>query len=90
MKPSKKVEFLERVSKTNLGLEGLQIVVNSDKLSTINQDKGIFSEIGKECLQEINGKYIQKKYHIDSSKKVAELLHQERIKWMKEKLESNG
>lgn len=90
MKPSKKVEFLERVSKTNLGLDGLQIVVNSDKLSTINQDKVIFSEIGKKCLQEINGKCIQEKYHIDSSKKVAELLHQERIKWMKERLESNG
>ena len=33
MKPSKKVDFIQRVDKTLLGLEGLQIVVISDKTS---------------------------------------------------------
>ena len=89
MKPSKKVEFIERVNKTNLGLNGLQIVVNSDKLSSRNTNiKDIsFADIGKQCLEEINGKYIQEKYNIGKSEKIAELLHQERINWMKENME---
>lgn len=89
MKPSKKVEFIERVNKTNLGLKGLQIVVNSDKLSSRNTniEDISFEKIGKQCLEVINGKYIQEKYNVEKSKKIAELLHQERINWMKEKIE---
>lgn len=34
MKPSTKIDFIERVSKSQLGLEGLQIVVNADRLSS--------------------------------------------------------
>lgn len=89
MTPAKKVQFIERVSKTKLGLEGLQIVVNADKCSTrnIKQEEVNFEKIGKECLEQVNGKYIKKKYNIDVGIQFAQKLHQERIDWMKHILE---
>jgi len=85
MKHAKKVEFIERVAKTYLGLDGLQIVVNADKLSSRNVDgKDVnFAEIGKKCLNEINGDYIRKKYGIEEGLKLGEKLHEERVRWMK-------
>lgn len=84
MKPSKKVEFIERVSKSAIGLHGLQIVVYADKLSSRNVDSGSidFETIGKECLETINGKYIKDKYNISEGIEFGNKLHQERIKWM--------
>ena len=86
MKPSKKVDFIERVAKSQLGLEGLQIVVNSDKLSSRSIDeKNIdFKTIGEQCLNTIDGKYIQEKFHIKPGIEFGEKLREERIKWMKE------
>lgn len=86
MKPSKKVDFIERVDKSYLGLEGLQVVVYADKMSSRNTDEGSieFAKIGKKCLDEINGEYISKKYNIESSEKFGEKLHQERVRWMAE------
>lgn len=85
MKPSKKVEFIERVDKSILGLEGLQIIVIADKTSG-GRDYDInnidFVKLGKECLNTINGKYIQNKYNL-SGIKLKEKLHQERINWIK-------
>lgn len=85
MKPSKKVEFIERVAKSSIGLHGLQIVVYSDKLSSRNVDSGSidFESIGKKCLEEINGKYIKNKYHLDEGIEFGNRLHQERIEWIK-------
>lgn len=87
MKPSKKVDFIERVSKTHLGLKGLQIVVNSDKLSSRNVDSGSinFEEIATKCLNEINGTYIKEKYNISEGIQFGNKLREERINWMKEK-----
>lgn len=84
MKPSKKVEFIERVAKSPIGLHGLQIVVNSDKLSSRNVDsKSIeFESIGKMCLKEVNGEFIKNKYNIKQGIDFGNILHQERIKWM--------
>lgn len=88
MTPSKKVSFIERVAKSKLGLDGLQIVVISDKCSTRNTDldKIQFNKIGKECLEQINGQYIKEKYNIDEGIIFKEKLHQERVNWMKEKM----
>lgn len=89
MKPSKKVEFIERVDKSLLGLEGLQIVVISDKTSggrENNIEDINFEEIGKQCINEINGEYIQNKYNIKPGIELGKKLHEERIKWLKEKL----
>lgn len=86
MKPSKKVDFIERVSKSALGLSGLQVVVYSDKLSSRNIDKGSidFETIGKECLSKITGKLIEEKYHLKEGIELGNKLREERIKWMKD------
>ena len=89
MKPSKKVEFIERVSKSILGLDGLQIVVMADKTSggrENNIDDISFEKIGKRCLKEINGEYIEKKYNLKPGLQFGNKLHEERIKWIKENL----
>lgn len=88
MTVGKKVEFIERVAKTKLGLHGLQIVVIADKCSTRNTniDDIEFEKIGEKCLSEINGKYIKEKYNIEEGPKFANKLHEERVKWLKEKL----
>ena len=86
MKSSKKVEFIERVAKSSIGLHGLQVVVYADKLSSRNVDSGSidFETIGKECLEAVNGEFIKNKYNISESVEFGNKLHQERIKWMKE------
>ena len=85
MKPAKKVEFIERVAKSVIGLHGLQVVVYSDKLSSRNVDEGSidFETIGKKCLEEINGKFIKEKYNVKQGIEFKNKLHQERIEWMK-------
>lgn len=87
MKPSKKVDFIERVDRTVLGLDGLQVVVNSDTLSS-NKDKQIinFAKIGNKCLKEISGKMIAKKYNLQSGIEFGKRLHEERVKWMTENI----
>ncbi len=84
MKPSKKVEFIERVEKSAIGLHGLQIVVYSDKLSSRNIDSGSidFESIGKMCLKEVNGEFIKNKYNIKQGIDFGNKLRQERIKWI--------
>ena len=84
MKPSKKADFIERVNKSNLGLNGLQIIVNADKLSSRNtnaQDIN-FATIGNQCLNTINGEYIFSKYKKLQGVKFGEKLREERIKWI--------
>ena len=86
MKPAKKVEFIERVSKSILGLDGLQIVVISDKTSGgrgYSVEEIDFETIGNECLNKINGEYIQKKYGLKSGIQFGNKLHEERIKYIK-------
>ena len=89
MKSSTKVEFIERVDKSLLGLDGLQIVVISDKTSggrsSVVNDIN-FEKIGKMCLDEINGDYIQNKFGLKPGIQFGNKLHEERIKWMKEHL----
>lgn len=86
---SKKVQFIERVNKTILGLGGLQIVVIADKCSSRNTKLTsiTFATIGKQCMQQIKGDTILEKYPQLKGKKLAQKLHQERVIWMKEKLE---
>ena len=88
MTDSKKVEFIERVSKSALGLEGLQIVVYCDKnrfgtLSKEEKEQCTFLELGNKMLTEINGEYIKEKYNIKSGIEFGNKLHEERVKWMK-------
>lgn len=86
MKPSKKVEFIERVDKSYLGLEGLQIVVNCDKSNneTLEKEQYNFSSIGKKCFKEVTAKKVAEKYNLKEGILLGNKLHEERIKWMKE------
>jgi len=85
MKPAKKVDFIERVNKSNLGLSGLQVVVYSDKLSSRNIDEGSidFETIGKECFNQITGKLIKEKYNLKEGIELGNKLREERIEWIK-------
>jgi len=88
MTAAKKVDFIERVSKSVLGLEGLQIVVYCDrnrfgKLSEEEKRKCTFLKLGNKLLSEIDGKYIKEKYNIESGIELGNRLHEERVKWMK-------
>ena len=84
MKPNKQVEFLERVNKSVLGLEGLQIVVYSDRARSGNLTEAekklcTFAELGKKLIEEINGEYIKKKYNISEGVELKQKLHEERV-----------
>lgn len=87
MQPSKKVEFIERVDKSLLRLDGLQIVVISDKTSGGRENNKAdinFEKIGRKCLSEINGEYIENKYKLKPGIEFGNKLHEERVKWMKD------
>lgn len=84
MTPKKQVDFIETVAKSKLGLEGMKIIVYSDRWrQEENPPIVTFDIIGKKCLQEIDGTYVMQKYHIESGLKLKEKLHQERINWIK-------
>lgn len=86
MTPAKKVSFIERVSKSGLGLHGLQVVVIADKCSSRTTEISdiSFEKIGKECISKINGKFLKEK-GIKEGKDFKDKLHNERVQWMKEK-----
>lgn len=90
MTPAKRVQFIERVAKTKLGLDGLQIVVIADKCSTRNmkEEDVSFAEIGKKCIQEINGEEIKKQYPDLEGEVFKEKLHERRVNWMKKREEN--
>lgn len=92
MKPSKKVEFIERVDKSLLGLDGLQIIVISDKTSggrKENMEDINFETVGKQCLTEINGEHIKNKYNLEPGIQFGNKLHEERVKWMYRKVKDS-
>ena len=85
MRPAKKIEFIERVDKSLLGLDGLQIIVISDKMSDgreADRKEIDFEDIGSRCLNEINGEYIKHKYGLKQGLEFGKKLHEERVKWM--------
>lgn len=83
MKTSTKVDFLARISKTYLGLEGLELIVNVDKNRAFPI---LFAEIGRKMLEEVKAKKMTE----DDYVKIKEMLRQERIKWLKEKEMESG
>ena len=90
MTPSKQVDFIERVYKTKLGLDGLEIVVESDRnCRGIDNERIKFSELGNEIVSKINGNFIKEKYGLDEGVILKQKLHEERIKYLKEKLGTN-
>lgn len=80
MRPSKKVDLLNSMHKTKLGLEGLEIIVNSDKDRGENEIK--FAKLGEDMIKKVNGKDIEDKRDFE---KVKEIIRQRRIEWIKER-----
>lgn len=84
MTPKKQVDFITRVNKSLLGLDGLKIVVICDRWRNGDVPTDVnFDEIGKECISKINGRYIEEKYKIKNREQVGNLLRKERIEWIK-------
>lgn len=86
----KKVSFIERIDKSQLGLKGLQIVVYCDRCRNLEtcKEKIIdkqydFASIGKKMIKEIDGNYIQAKYGIKPGIELGHKLHEERVKWLR-------
>ena len=84
---NKKVQFIEKVNDTKIGLEGLKIVVLCDRNRSENIDTSIvdFDIIGKEMINTINGKYILNKYREVKDTNFKDILHLERVEWLKNK-----
>lgn len=83
MKVAKKVSFIENIGKSLIGLDGLAIVVESDRnCRGVRSNKPQFAKIGNKMLKEINGNYIKEKYNIKEGIKLKEKMHKERIIWM--------
>ena len=80
MRPEKQVQFIEKVSKSELGLNGLQLVVNADKGA--RKETNNFEILGKKMLEERNGEYIIKKYGNLKGLEMKQKLQQERIKYL--------
>lgn len=87
MSPAKQVNFIEKVYNSRLKLEGLQIVVYSDRARNYEQDiideQYNFIDIGNKIMTEITGAKIKEKYNIEEGKQIGRKIHEERVDWMK-------
>lgn len=84
MNPNKQVSFIERVYKTKLGLDGLQIVVESDRnCRGILEDHVEFAELGNLMMSTINGEFIKEKFGIEEGIMLRDKLHEQRVEWLK-------
>ena len=85
MTPKKQIEFLERVDKSMLGLDGLEIVVEADRNCRGTEKEQIkFSELGKKIISQIDGEYVMSKYKkMTPGLKLKAKIHEERILYLK-------
>lgn len=90
MTVAKKVTFIEKVDKSQLGLNGLQAVVYCDRSRNIDATKEEiidnelnFCKVGHKVLKAIDGDYIQNKYKLTPGIEFGKRLHAERVKWLK-------
>lgn len=89
MTPKKQIDFITRVDKSLLGLDGMKIVVLCDRFRNNEFPNDIiFDILGKKCIEKINGNYIKEKYKIQESNEFGELLRKERIEWLKKNKKS--
>lgn len=84
MTPPKQIDFITRVSKSMLGLEGMKIVVLCDRWREKEPPNDIkFDIIGNKILKEIDGNYIKENYNIKNEKQIGEILRNKRIELIK-------
>ena len=83
MTASKKVKFIESVNSTILGLDGLQIIVDADDMTSKNNNSNQFAKLGHEIINCTNGNEIMKECGITEGKEVANKMHEVRVKYLK-------
>lgn len=87
MSPQKQVRFVEKVYNSRLGLEGMQIVVYSDRARSYGQEiiseEYNFTDLGNKLMGEVTGNLIKEKYDICEGEQFGKKLHEERINWIK-------
>lgn len=90
MTPPKQVSYIENVSKTRIGLEGMEIVVESDK-NCRGYDREIvrFAKLGRYLIKNVNGNIVKSKFNVDDGIKLKEKVHEQRVVLLKE-LYENG
>lgn len=86
MKPAKQVELIEKLDRSILGIDGMQIIVNSDNTNRQKNEDNQFEKLGYNMMNEINGEYICSKYKELKEIEIKIKLKEERIKWIKNKL----
>ncbi len=85
MTASKKVSFIEAISKTKIGLDGMEIIVEADRnCRNDRSDKVEFAKIGEKLIREINGDIVKSQLKTDDGIKIKEKLHEQRVLKMKE------
>lgn len=83
MKPAKQVDLIEKLEKSELGLDGMQIVVMADKTRKNEIIEVKIGKIGHEILKAVTATDVMKKYELKEGPEVKEKLRQERIAWIK-------
>ena len=84
MSPPKQVDFITRVSKSMLGLDGMKIVVMCDRWREKEIPEDInFDIIGKEILKKVDGNVIKEEYKVKDEKQIGNLLRNKRIELIK-------
>ena len=82
---SDKVDLIECVSKSILGIEGLKIISISNNNFNIEYNNIInFEKISNEMLRKINGQYIINKYNKKDGRILKDKLKEERMYWLRE------
>ena len=89
MTPKKQIDFIEKVAKSRLGLDGMKIVVMCDRCRQGEFPKDVdFDKIGKKCIEKVNGNYVMQKYNIKEGIELNKKIHEERINWLKKYYQS--
>lgn len=84
MTPNKQVDFIERVGKSRLGLQGLEIVVESDRNCRGTQKEKIeFAKLGEKIINNVNGDSVKEKFGIEDGIKLKQKIHEQRVDLIK-------
>lgn len=86
MKPAKQVDLIEKINKSALGVDGMEIVIQCDSINRQKNNNISFAQIGKELIKKVNGKTIKDSCQELEGIKFKNKLREERIKWMKNNL----
>ena len=83
MRVAKQVDFLDMLSRSTLGLDGMEIVVQADQMGKKQGKREInLAHVGHQMLEQVKGKTIAQE-HLDwPDTKRKEKIREERIRWL--------